>query len=46
MKGDNLPVSDPELVSSTQIISIAVKLNNNPLIIPKVGYITLWARGL
>lgn len=40
MKGDNLSMPDPKLVSKNQIISKAVK------IIPKIGYITLWIRGL
>lgn len=40
MKGDNLPVSDPELVSKDQIIS---KVEYT---IPQIGYMSLKIRGL
>ncbi len=40
MKGDNLPVSDPELVSKNQIISKVVNT------IPQIGYMSLRIRGL
>ncbi len=45
-KGDNNPVPDPALVYPNQIISKVVSINSQPLIIPKIGYITLWIRGL
>ena len=46
IKGDNNPVEDPELVSPSQITDRVVKIGNQPLIIPKVGYITIWIKGL
>jgi signal peptidase I len=46
MKGDNNFELDPELISSEQIISKVVKINNNYLVIPKVGYISLWFQGI
>ncbi|HML05928.1 MAG TPA: signal peptidase I [Methanobacterium sp.] len=39
-KGDNNPVADPELITKNQIIS---KVQYT---IPKIGYITLWLRGM
>jgi signal peptidase I, archaeal type len=45
-KGDNNPVPDPALVYPDQILSKVVSINGQPLIIPKIGYITLWIRGL
>ena len=47
MKGDNNPVQDPYPVKyPDQVISKVVSINGYPLIIPKIGYITLWIRGL
>ncbi|MCL2115104.1 MAG: signal peptidase I [Methanobrevibacter sp.] len=46
IKGDNNPVPDPELVSPNQITERVVKIGDYPLIIPKVGYITIWLKGL
>jgi len=46
IKGDNNPSPDPSLVKREQIISKVITINNNPLIIPKIGYITIWIRGL
>lgn len=46
IKGDNNPSPDPQLVKREQIRSKVVKLGDTPLVIPKVGYITLWIRGL
>jgi signal peptidase len=46
IKGDNNPVPDQEVVYPTQITSKVIKLGNQPLFIPKIGYITLWIRGL
>ncbi len=45
-KGDNNPVPDPVPVYQNQIISKVVTSNGQPVVIPKVGYITLWIRGL
>ncbi|MDI6723807.1 MAG: hypothetical protein QMD61_04110 [Methanobacterium sp.] len=46
MKGDNNPSPDPVLVKREQIISKFKMEDNGPAVIPKVGYITLWIRGL
>jgi signal peptidase len=45
-KGDNNPTADPALVYPSQVISKVVSINESPLVIPKIGYITLWIRGL
>jgi signal peptidase len=46
-KGDHNPVPDPvPVLYPDQVISKVVSINGQPLIIPKVGYITLWIRGL
>ncbi|MGZ7108799.1 MAG: signal peptidase I [Methanobacterium sp.] len=45
-KGDNNPSPDPALVYSDQIISKVVSINGSPFVIPKIGYVTLWIRGL
>jgi len=45
-KGDNNPKPDPSLVSTSQVHAKVVSLGNQPIIIPKIGYITLWIRGL
>ena len=42
LKGDNNANQDPEPVSPNQIISKVVKINNKPIVIPKIGYITIW----
>jgi signal peptidase I len=46
LKGDNNPKTDPELVSPNQITYKVVNTDNGPEVIPKLGYITLWLRGL
>ncbi len=52
IKGDNNPSPDQYLVNQSQIISKVVNYpwssspGEDPVIIPKVGYITLWIRGL
>lgn len=46
IKGDNNNDPDPELVSPSQITSRVVKIGDYPLIIPKIGYITIWLKGL
>jgi signal peptidase I len=45
-KGDNNPKPDPSLVSTGQVQAKVVSIGNQPLVIPKIGYITLWIRGL
>ena len=46
IKGDNNEVEDPYLVSPEQIRAKVITIGDNLLIIPKIGYITLWFRGL
>ena len=46
IKGDNNDVQDPYPVSPDQIRSKVMKIGNNLLIIPQLGQITLWFRGL
>jgi signal peptidase len=46
IKGDNNPVSDPYVVYPDQIAAKVVTIGNNPLVIPQIGYITIWIRGL
>lgn len=45
-KGDNNPVQDPEPVYQDQIVSKVVMSNGQPVVIPKIGYLSLWIRGL
>ncbi len=51
-KGDNNPSPDPALVYPPQVISKVVNYpwsngpGQAPVVIPKIGYITLWIRGL
>ena len=45
LKGDNNAYQDPEPVSPTDMIAKVVTINNHTLIIPKIGYITLWFQG-
>ena len=40
-KGDNNPVHDPELVSLSQVKQRVLVINNNPVIIPYLGYISI-----
>ena len=46
IKGDHNDAADPYLVSPSQITGKVITVGNNLLIIPKIGYITLWFRGL
>ena len=46
IKGDNNPTEDPELVSPDQITERVITIYDQPLVIPKVGYITLILKGL
>ena len=49
-KGDNNPGPDPAPVYPEQIMSKVISFGKSPgespLVIPKIGYITLWIRGL
>ena len=46
IKGDNNNASDPYWVTPEQITDRVITFNGQPLIIPKIGYITLWFKGL
>ncbi len=46
IKGDNNNAPDPYYVTEGQIISRVVTFNGQPVIIPKIGYISIWIRGL
>ena len=46
IKGDNNDVADPYWVTEGQITSRVLTFNGQPLIIPKIGYISIWIRGL
>ena len=46
IKGDNNNAADPYWVTGGQIKSRVVTINGQPLIIPKIGYISIWIRGL
>lgn len=45
-KGDNNPVPDPYWVYPNQITAKVVTINSHPLIIPKIGYISIWFKEL
>ena len=46
IKGDNNPVPDPAVVYPSQITARVITIGNQPIFIPRIGYITLWIRGL
>lgn len=46
LKGDNNPVPDPYLVKPDKIVSKVITVNGHPLVIPKIGYITIGLREL
>ncbi|KZX12537.1 signal peptidase I [Methanobrevibacter curvatus] len=46
IKGDNNPVQDPYPVPVSQIRERVINIENTPLIVPKIGYVSLWLRGL
>ena len=46
IKGDNNKSPDPYYVTKEQIQSKVVTLGDNLVVIPKVGYLSLWLRGL
>ena len=46
IKGDNNGSPDPYYVTSDQIKEKVVTFDGNLVVIPKVGYLSLWLRGL
>ena len=46
IKGDNNNKVDPYSVTSDQIKEKVVTFNDNLVVIPKIGYLSLWLRGL
>ena len=46
IKGDNNGSPDPYYVKADQITEKVVTFGDNLVIIPKVGYLSLWLRGL
>ena len=46
IKGDNNGSPDPYWVKAEQITGRVVTLGEMPLVIPKIGYLSLWIRGL
>ena len=46
IKGDNNNAPDPYYVSPDQIESKVVTIGDNLVVIPKIGYLSLWLRGL
>lgn len=46
IKGDNNNAPDPYYVNKDQITSKVVTFGDNLVVIPKIGYLSLWLRGL
>ena len=46
IKGDNNKSPDPYYVTKEQIESKVVTFGDNLVVIPKIGYLSLWLRGL
>ena len=46
IKGDNNKSPDPYYVTKEQIESKVVTIGDNLVVIPKIGYLALWLRGL
>ena len=46
IKGDNKNSPDPYYVKSSQIKEKVVTYGDNLVVIPKIGYLSLWLRGL
>ncbi len=46
IKGDNNNSPDPYYVTSDQIKEKVVTFGDNLVVIPKIGYLSLWLRGL
>jgi signal peptidase len=45
-KGDNNQDPDPAPVYPSQVEARVLTVGSQPLMIPRVGYITLWLKGL
>jgi len=45
IKGDNNKEPDPYLVEEERIEQRVITIGDQPLIIPKIGYITIWLKG-
>ena len=43
-KGDNNPTYDPELISINQIKQRVVSINGKPLVIPYIGYVSIFLK--
>lgn len=46
IKGDNNDAADPYYVSPNQITQRVLKIGDFPVVIPKIGYLNLWIKGL
>ena len=46
IKGDNNKSPDPYYVKASQIKENVVTIGDNLVVIPKIGYLSLWLRGL
>ena len=46
IKGDNNDSPDPYYVTSSQIKEKVVTVDDNLVVIPKIGYLSIWLRGL
>ena len=46
IKGDNNDSPDPYYVQPSQIREKVVTIDHNLVVIPKIGYLSLWLRGL
>ncbi len=46
IKGDNNNAADPYYVHPSQITDRAITLGDNPIVIPYIGNINLWLKGL
>ena len=46
IKGDHNSVPDPYWVSGDQITQRVLTINDQPVVIPYIGYVNLWFRGL
>ncbi|CAB3289368.1 Signal sequence peptidase I, SEC11 [Methanocaldococcus lauensis] len=44
IKGDNNPINDPELVNVNQIRQRVVVIDGHPLVIPYIGYLSIWLK--
>ena len=46
IKGDNNKRPDPYYVTANQITERVVSVGDNLIVIPKIGYLSIWLRGL